>query len=84
MCENRGQVTVHSLQNGILDKIEVCDDVVKNNIVENHILVKPGNAVKAFIGANTTLGILIMKFNSMEQMLHMMDCSEEWIKVKTK
>lgn len=73
---------VHSPTNGILDKIEICADVMKNNIVENHILVKQGDTVKAFTGANTTLGILIMKFRSMAQMLRMMDYSEGWIKVK--
>ena len=34
--------------------------------------------------ANTTLGILIMKFDSLEQMLHMMDHSDEWIQVVLK
>jgi hypothetical protein len=52
--------------------------------VENHILRQPGDRIFAFTGANTTLGILLMKFESMEQMLHMMDHSEEWIRVVLK
>ena len=56
-------------------------EVEKNNIVENHLIKNPGDEIKAFTGANTTLGILLMKFDSLEQMLHMMDHSEEWIKV---
>ena len=43
-----------------------------------------GDEIKAFTGANTTLGILIMRFDSMEQMLDMMDNSEKWIKIKLK
>lgn len=75
---------VHSTKSGILDRISIDSDVVRNNIVENHILKKPGDRIDAFSGANTTLGILIMRFDDMEQMLDMMDHSEEWIKVNLK
>ena len=73
---------VHSLKNGILKEIVINSDVLENNIVENHILKKPGDEIKTFTGANTTLGILLMKFDSMEQMLDMMDNSEKWINVE--
>jgi len=72
---------VHSLRDGVLERIEIAPDVEKNNIRENHILKKTGDAIRAFTGANTTLGILLMEFDSMEQMLHMMDHSEEWIRI---
>ena len=72
---------VHSLEDGILDRIEISEEVLKNHIIENHILRSSGDEIKAFTGANTTLGILLMKFDSMEQMLDMMDDSEKWIKV---
>ena len=72
---------VHSLKDGVLKEVEISPDVARNNIVENHILRKPGDGIKAFTGANTTLGILLMKFDSMEQMLDMMDNSEKWINV---
>ena len=75
---------VHSLHDGILDKIEIDENVEKNNIVENHILKKQGDEIKAFVGANTTLGILLMRFDSMEEMLDMMDNSQEWIRVVLK
>lgn len=73
---------IHSLKDGILDRIEIDPDVMKKHIVENHILKKPGDEIKAFTGANTTLGILLMKFDSMEQMLDMMDHSENWIDIR--
>lgn len=69
---------VHSLKDGILKEVQI---KAEEHILENHLIVKPGDAVKAFTGANTTLGCLLMKFDSMEQMLHMMDHSEEWIQV---
>lgn len=72
---------VHSLNDGILDHIHIDQIVQKNNIVENHILRQSGDKIYAFTGANTALGILLMRFDSMEQMLHMMDNSHEWIQV---
>lgn len=72
---------VHSLQSGILDKVEFSEEAEKH-IIENHIIKKPGDEIQAFTGANTTLGCLVMKFDGMEQMLDMMDHSEKWCKVK--
>ena len=72
---------VHSLKDGILDYVYIKDDVKKNNIVENYITKKNGDEIKAFTGSNTTLGCLLMKFSSMEEMLDMMDNSDKWINV---
>lgn len=69
---------VHSIKDGILNKVEfTCPE----KIIENHLLVKSGDKIKAFTGANTTLGCLIMKFDSMNQMLYMMDNPSEWCHV---
>ena len=72
---------VHSYEDGILDYIDIREDVLKNNIVENFVTKKSGDQIKAFTGANTTLGCMIMKFDSMEQMLEMMDNPDSWIKI---
>ena len=75
---------VHSLRDGVLDHVEFADGIEEKHIVENHIIRKPGDEIKVFTGANSTLGCLLMKFDSMEQMLDMMDNSEKWIKVVLK
>lgn len=71
---------VHSLKDGILDRIEFTEEG-KKHIIENHIIKRAGDKIFAFTGANTALGCLVMKFDSFEQMIHMMDHSEEWCKV---
>lgn len=71
---------VHSLEDGILDRIEFSEEG-KSHIIENHIINMPGDTIHSFVGANSTLGCLVMKFDSFEQMIHMMDNSEEWCKV---
>lgn len=69
---------VHSLRDGILKEVRISEAA---QVLENHLLVKPGDKVKSFTGANTTLGCLLMKFDSIEQMLDMMDHSDKWIQV---
>ncbi|MBS6764917.1 MAG: ATP-grasp domain-containing protein [Clostridium sp.] len=72
---------VHSLEGGVLDCVDIDDTVRKTQVVETHLIKTKGDSITPFVGANSTLGCLIMKFDNMEQMLHMMDNSEEWIKV---
>lgn len=75
---------VHSYHKGILDHIWIDPEVMKDNIVESHIIKNPGDSIVEFTGANTTLGVLIMKFSNMSQMLHMLDHSDVWIDVIVK
>lgn len=72
---------IHSLKSGRLREIRIKEDVLENNIIEKHMNYSIGDKIPVFNGSNSTLGILIMKFNSMEQMLDMMDNSEKWIEV---
>lgn len=74
---------VHSLQSGILEKVHFSEKG-QRHIIENHLIKHTGDIIEAFTGANATLGCLVMKFDSMNQMLHMMDNSEEWCTVSLK
>lgn len=71
---------VHSLKDGILKEISISEEG-KKHIVETHLIKHTNDEVTSFTGANTTLGCLLMKFDSMEQMLDMMDNSEKWIQI---
>ena len=73
---------VHSLRNGVLKQVAIDPDVQKNHVVENHLIVRPGDEVHSFIGANSTLGILVMKFDTLEQMLDMIENADEWIQIE--
>ena len=73
---------VHSLKDGILKQVSIDSEVKKNHIVENHLIAKSGDEVHSFIGANSTLGILIMKFDSLKQMLQMIENADEWLQIE--
>ena len=73
---------VHSQQNGVLKQVQFLEESYEKHVVEDHIIKQPGDEIHAFTGANTTLGCLVMRFDSLEQMLEMMDHSENWISVE--
>ena len=74
---------VHALTDGIVDSVWQSKEI-KNNIIESDILIDKGSRVKRFDGSNHTLGTMIMKYSSLEEMLHKMDNMEEHIRVVLK
>lgn len=81
--ESDGCFSTHNLHS---DKNGVFEDVVFTDEIEKHILKKciykkSGDEVEYFDNAAKALGIVFFKFDSMVQMIDMMDHSEKWVKV---
>ncbi len=76
-----GYYAIHSHIAGILRDVKIEEETKNNHIVETHLNYDWGDKVPAYTGSNGTIGILIMKFASMKEMLSMMDHSDSWIKV---
>lgn len=74
---------IHAFKNGILRNIFYSNEI-KDNIIDEFIDVKMGELVKKFNGSNGTVGILIMKFSSQEEMLNKMDNMNRYIEVNVK
>lgn len=72
---------VHSDKPGILTDVIVDDELRQNNIVEFEMMYKPGESVSAFTGSNGTLGTMILKYGSMEEMLYKMDNMKKYVNV---
>lgn len=72
---------INSNKNGKLKNIVISEEV-KTNIVEQNILVKKGEEVSEFLAAGSAIGILIMKFESMGEMLERLENSKKWIQVE--
>ena len=71
---------IHSNIKGILKEIKIAPEL-KKNIVEMEVLYKPGENIDAFTGSNGTLGTMILKYSSREEMLDKMDHMEKWLNV---
>ncbi len=75
-----GYYVLHSRQDGVFKNFSYSDKI-ENNILEKHIYVHAGEQVKKFQGSNATLGILILKFNSQQEMLEKMENMDKYIQV---
>lgn len=72
---------LHTLKEGNFKRIQYTDEI-KKNIVEEHIHVKEGEKLIPFTGSNGTVGVLILRYDSMEEMLHKMDNMYDYITVE--
>lgn len=72
---------LHTLKEGNFKRIQYTDEI-KKNIVEEHIHVKEGEKLILFTGSNGTVGVLILRYDSMEEMLHKMDNMYDYITVE--
>jgi biotin carboxylase len=72
---------LHACKSGVFTGIEF-DDKVKSKIIKQVIYKKAGDPVEYFDAANKAIGIVFFKFDSVNEMLDIMDNSEKWINVK--
>ncbi|AFV02089.1 putative carbamoyl-phosphate-synthetase [Dehalobacter sp. DCA] len=86
MVETKGywsSYMVHCSQSGVLQDIWV-DENLRKNIVEFNMQYRSGDQISAFTGSNGTLGTMILKYESLEEMLRKMNSMDQYVKVKVK
>lgn len=72
---------IHSQTKGILTDIKIDENFRKNNVVEYDMLYNTGDMVDAFTGSNGTLGTMILKYSSVDEMIEKMDNMNKWVNV---
>ncbi len=73
---------VHANKSGKLIDIQIDESFRKNNIVEFEMIYNIGDEIIAYTGSNGTLGTMILKFDSMQEMTYKMDNMNEFVEVK--
>lgn len=77
------EIILHSDKAGTFEKIEV-DDTIKANVVETNLIIKQGDEVEQFSGANKMIGTIVLKFNSRNEQLAFMNDINNLIKIIVK
>lgn len=72
---------IHSKNAGVLESVKFDEQFEECNIVERDLFFKRGDRVEAFNGSNGTLGTLILRYNSIDEMLDKMDHMDRYVKV---
>ena len=71
---------LHTSKNGIFKGVTF-DGEIEKGIIKKVIYKKTGDPVQFFDGANKAIGIVFFRFDSMEEMLYMMDNANKYIKI---
>ncbi len=72
---------LHSDRDGIFKDIKLAPELYEN-ILEKHIFKNTGDLVQSFQGSNASIGVLLLQFSSMEEMIEMIEGSAKYIQVK--
>jgi biotin carboxylase len=72
---------VHSKSDGRLKRMTISKNLEERICVSN-LWTKPGDEVHSFIGANRSLGVLILSFSSKKEMASIMDNIHEFVNVE--
>ena len=78
------EVILHSKTDGIFESIKIDKKVEEDYLVQNDIWVVAGEQVQGFTGANTTIGTLILKFNSQHEMAECLSHQDCWLQINIK
>lgn len=74
------EIILHGDKPGRFERIEIAE-VIKSSVVELDLWIEKGDGIKAFNGANDTIGTLVLKFDTREQLTETMDKTSDWLKV---
>ena len=76
-------LVLQSSKSGKLENI-VINEKIKKKIVEEKMRVKKGEEVREFLDAGAAVGVLIMKFESMKEMIEILKDSKKLVQVEVK
>ena len=76
------EIVLHADHSGIFEGLEISEDLPAE-IIERDLWVEVGDHVDGFEGANNAIGMLILKFNSQEDLERAITNQSSWLSVVT-
>lgn len=78
------EVVLHSGNSGRFQSLDIAPDFAEKHVKQIDLWVKPGDEVRAFMGANDAIGTLVLCFNTEEELLKKLASQHEWLKVNVR
>ena len=75
------EVILHSDKTGVFQKLWVAEDL-KKNVYEEDLWIQPGDMVDVFSSANKSVGTLVLKFDTDEQLQTVMADIRRYVKIE--
>ena len=74
---------LHSNRGGHFQRIDYLQDFFDRHVVEEAILVKKGDKIKPFTGANQSLGTIFLRFDTREELNQFVESPNDYITIIT-
>ena len=74
---------LHSNRGGQFQRIDYLQDFFDRHVVEEAILVKKGDEIKPFTGANQSLGTIFLRFDTREELDQFVESPNDYITIIT-
>lgn len=71
---------LHARQSGCIKSITLSEEL-RSHIVEEHIYLHQGDSIAPFTGANMAAGVLILKYDSNEEMQRIVDNADDYYSI---
>lgn len=73
-------LALHSEESGTFSHLDIAPEL-RPHVVEEALLVQPGDPVRAFKGANDAIGHLIIRFDTVAETRHIIEHMADYVKV---
>lgn len=74
------EIILHSDRDGVFQDLDISKDF-RGEIIEKDLWVNQGDRVNCFMGANNTIGTLVLSFKDKETMETAIETQKDWLKV---
>lgn len=78
------EVVLHTEKSGRFDSLDIVPEFAEKHVRQTDLWVKPGDEIRAFMGANDAIGTLVLCFDTEEELLKELASQHEWLKVNVR
>ena len=78
------EVVLHTEKNGRFQSLDIAPDFSEKHVRQTDLWVKPGDEVRAFMGANDAIGTFVLCFNTEEELVAALKDVDNWMSIKVK
>ena len=75
---------LHTNKSGVFETIDINPEFQKKHVRDIGLIVKPGDKVIPFTGANNSLGTLFLRFETREELENSLNNPTSWMQIKLK
>lgn len=78
------EVVLHTEKSGRFDSLDIVPEFAEKHVRQTDLWVKPGDEIRAFMGANDAIGTLVLCFDTEEELVSALKDVDNWMSIKVK